>query len=157
MPRTRVAVTRITYNKMIRECQESVCDPWKGPSGFITFLRDIGPRPSGKILIRKNPNLDFNPDNVCWAVKPNKPSTRTRRWVRINDELLTLEQASERLQINPKTVRSRLHRGRSVIDALTLPVRSDNPSERNRICRSVRITEYNPEDTDKNSCPETSD
>lgn len=45
----------------------TVCDRWQRPDGFENFLTDMGKRPRGKSLDRKNPFLGYSPDNCQWA------------------------------------------------------------------------------------------
>jgi hypothetical protein len=47
----------------------AVCDRWLVPGGlgFINFLADMGVRPIGKSLDRKNPNGGYDPSNCQWA------------------------------------------------------------------------------------------
>ena len=40
---------------------------WIGEGGFINFLRDMGERPPGKTLDRKDGSKDYDPDNCRWA------------------------------------------------------------------------------------------
>ena len=43
-----------------------VCERW---NNFATFLADVGERPKGMTLDRKNPDGDYEPSNVRWATK----------------------------------------------------------------------------------------
>lgn len=44
-----------------------ICDRWLGEAGFVTFLKDMGRRPEGKTLDRRNPEGDYTPENCRWA------------------------------------------------------------------------------------------
>lgn len=46
----------------------SVCERWtNGQSGFLNFLEDMGPRPEGMTLNRKNGSKEYNKQNCEWA------------------------------------------------------------------------------------------
>jgi len=47
----------------------TICDRWKQqrPIGFWNFVQDMGPRPEGYTLERKNNDLGYSPDNCKWA------------------------------------------------------------------------------------------
>jgi hypothetical protein len=46
-----------------------VCSRWRALNGvgFHNFITDMGPRPVGKTLDRKNPNGHYEPSNCRWA------------------------------------------------------------------------------------------
>ena len=46
-----------------------VCDRWLGVNGFINFLKDMGDRPIGMTLGRKNNDGDYMPRNCRWETK----------------------------------------------------------------------------------------
>lgn len=64
--------------------------------------------------------------------------------VRLNGRVVSLRKACELLHIAPNTVYSRIESGASVIDALSLPVTSDDPTIRNRLVESTSIEIYIP-------------
>lgn len=58
----------------------SVCQQWRGKSGFIQFLADMGSRPKGMTLDRINTDGDYEPSNCRWA--DAKTQARNRRQTR---------------------------------------------------------------------------
>jgi len=56
-----------------------VCDRWLEPGlGFKNFLADLGPRPAGKSLDRKNPQDHYTPLNCQWGTKSEQVHHQTR-------------------------------------------------------------------------------
>lgn len=80
-----------TYKKMLNRCDNpkspdyknyggkgiSVSLNWKGDIGFVTFLSDMGIRPLGFTLERKNNNQGYNKDNCIWASKKQQSQNRS--------------------------------------------------------------------------------
>jgi hypothetical protein len=56
-----------------------VCKRWQGPKGFVNFLADMGPRPCGKTLDRKNVNGNYEPRNCRWATDALQSQNQRRR------------------------------------------------------------------------------
>jgi len=90
---TRGAKNSPTYNSwqaMITRCTNprsdgwqyygakgiTVCDRWKS---FVNFLADMGERPAGRTLDRKNNDQGYEPDNCRWAT-PAEQSKNRRPW-----------------------------------------------------------------------------
>jgi len=64
----------------------SICDQWTGPSGFETFLADMGSRPSPQHSVDREDNAgDYTPENTRWAT--SKQQARNRR----STEMLTIK------------------------------------------------------------------
>jgi hypothetical protein len=58
-----------------------VCERWSGPGGLKRFMEDMGPRPAGKTLHRRDNNLGYSLDNCCWATwEEQNNHRRARRW-----------------------------------------------------------------------------
>ena len=58
-----------------------VCKRWQGKGGFTRFLEDMGIRPAGTTLDRKNTDGDYEPSNCRWAT-PLQQSQNSRKWNR---------------------------------------------------------------------------
>lgn len=64
-----------------------VCARWRNSrSGFSNFLLDMGPRPEGKSLDRKNNEGDYEPSNCRWATAVQQANNR-RNSKRTPDEI----------------------------------------------------------------------
>lgn len=53
-----------------------VCRKWRGSSGFVNFLEDMGERPKGLSLERTNNNKGYNPRNCRWATTKEQNSNK---------------------------------------------------------------------------------
>ena len=77
------------WDSMIRRCHQAthpnfrhyggrgitVCEQWR--TSFITFLEDMGPRPSYRYSIERIDNDgDYEPDNCCWATHAQQMKNR---------------------------------------------------------------------------------
>lgn len=75
-----------------------VCEQWKS---FAAFLKDMGPRPKGKVLDRKENSDGYHKGNCRWVTK--KKSTENRSitiWLngeRVNDIAKRLKMPASRI------------------------------------------------------------
>lgn len=72
-----------TYRGMIQRCSNpnqkyysyyggrgiKVCERWTGIDGFTYFAEDMGEKPEGMTLDRKDNDGDYTPDNCQWATR----------------------------------------------------------------------------------------
>ena len=94
----------------------TVCERW---NEFTAFLEDMGIRPNGKTIERKDANGNYEPDNCRWATpkeqQNNMASNRRLEWSGCN---LTVSQWAEKLSINKATLFSRIRQGWPVQEVL---------------------------------------
>lgn len=83
--------TYIVWHSMLARCRDAfrsdheryfgkgirVCSRWRGREGFAHFLVDMGERPEGMTLGRKDAALDYGPDNCEWQTR-SKQNTGLR-------------------------------------------------------------------------------
>lgn len=95
----------------------SVCKRWMS---FENFLVDMGDRPDGKFIERKNNNGNYEPGNCKWASKKEQArNTRTNRFETAFGITATLVELCERFDVGYKMVWARLSYGWGIEDALT--------------------------------------
>jgi len=96
--------------------------PWI--SDFAKFLADMGERPEGTTLDRKEVNGNYEPGNCRWATasmqQRNKTSTSM---IRFKGRSQSLADWAEETSIPAKIIRWRLNKGWQVAAALTKPKR----------------------------------
>lgn len=94
-----------------------VCERWEK---FENFLSDMGPSPGrGYSLDRVDSDGHYEPGNCRWATLSRQARNTSRnRLYEHGGVRLCLSDWSERLGLSADTIRSRLHRGDSVADAL---------------------------------------
>lgn len=103
-----------------------VCKQWR--TSPEQFLADMGPRPVGMTLERRNPTGNYDPDNCCWATRheQNRNTSRNRLLTFKGQTLCVAEWANE-LGINKQTIISRLWQGWSIERTLSTPARKHKP------------------------------
>jgi hypothetical protein len=108
-----------------------VCAQWL--ESFQVFLADMGPKPSPSHSIERCDNDgNYEPSNCCWAI-PLEQMNNTSRNVRLeyNGEVKTVSQWAREAGLSDHVFRTRILRGWSVAEALTLDLKK-NPWKRSR-------------------------
>lgn len=99
----------------------AVCARWK--SSFENFLEDMGEKPDGTSIERKDNDGDYEPGNCKWATsKEQNRNRRSNRKITYNGETKILIEWAEQLKMNKATLLFRLDRGWSVKEAFEIPV-----------------------------------
>ena len=112
--------TYSVWQHMLRRCLDSkdkcyesyaargitVCKRWLT---FENFLADMGERPAGLSIDRKNNNGNYEPGNCRWATpKEQSRNTRTNRSVTYNGKTQCVSEWAEELGISMNTIKSRI-------------------------------------------------
>jgi len=94
-----------------------VCKRWR--NSFENFLQDMGERPDGMSLERKDSSKNYSPSNCKWAdVYEQANNRRNNRLITCNGVTQTLARWSRQLDIGAATISLRIKRGWSVERAL---------------------------------------
>ena len=114
----------------------TVTDRWHD---FTNFIADMGPKPTPRHTIERIKNdLGYSPDNCRWATRSvQAKNKRNTIFVDINGESLCLKDACDKAGVNYGTVCTRIRRGWSVENAMTLPLRKDYASRPRRKLSSL--------------------
>jgi hypothetical protein len=56
----------------------TICERWRGPEGFVTFLADMGERPEGRTLDRIDNDGGYAPGNCRWATSAEQHANKRR-------------------------------------------------------------------------------
>lgn len=87
----------------------NVCDRWKK---FENFFADMGQRPAGHEIERKDNNKGYSPDNCIWVPEAVQHlNTRRTRWLEVDGEKLALAEVARRFNVKACTIHMRLRRG----------------------------------------------
>ena len=83
-----------------------VCERWHK---FENFVADMGDRPTGTTLERKERNGDYEPNNCKWATKAEQMNNRSNnRIVTVDGKAMTMTQASRIWKVGVATIWARL-------------------------------------------------
>jgi hypothetical protein len=121
--------TWISWKEMIRRCYNKnndryssyggrgiiVCERWL--ASFVAFYDDMGERPEGKTLDRKDNNGNYEPANCKWSTaSEQQQNTRKNKLWEINGVVYRgVVEASSALGISPEKLRGLLRRKRNPI------------------------------------------
>jgi hypothetical protein len=105
----------------------TVCERWQ--HSFENFIADMGPKPSPAHSIdRIDVDGNYEPENCRWAtMQQQSENRRNSRFLTVNGETRCVAVWARRLGISPQSLYSRIDRGWSPEDAVSLPA---NPSQR---------------------------
>ncbi len=84
-------------------CNGVPCSPrW---AMFENFLTDMGERPEGHTLDRRDNSLGYDPENCRWANRSTQNrNTRANRWISLRNETMVLQDAARRIGVAQNTV-----------------------------------------------------
>lgn len=87
----------------------TVCARWKD---FAAFVADLGPRPDGGMIERKNNSKGYHPSNCKWSTrKEQNRNKRNNHMLTINGTTQCVTAWAERVGVTPQTIFKRLKRG----------------------------------------------
>lgn len=106
----------------------TICDQWR--DDFMSFLSDVGERPSDKHTIDRWPDNDGNyePGNVRWATRKEQVANRrSTRFVIVDGQKIPLSDAIRMLGLNRRLVCARIERGWTAEEAISKPAKWNRP------------------------------
>ncbi len=132
--RNKISNTYYSWINMIRRCNDPtnnrysryggrgifVCDRWLK---FSTFLADMGERLREQQIDRINNNDGYYKENCRWTTpKQNSRNRKNNHKITFNGKTQCISEWAEELDVNSRTISSRLNRGWSVEKTLATPV-----------------------------------
>jgi len=124
------------WHRMLQRCEDKNCTDYKyyGARGitvcerwhtFENFKDDVGDRPDGLTLDRKNNDSGYGPDNFRWASRELQANNmRSNVKTLVAGKLLSIKQMADKAGTSYDTMKARLTRlGYSAEEALTKPVK----------------------------------
>ena len=124
-----------TWSHMLDRCNNPNCSQYSHYGGrgiqvcerwlkFENFYADMGDRPENLSLERTDNSKGYSPDNCKWATKKQQArNTRTNQVLDWQGESLCIAEWAERLNLNAKTLYTRLYAGWDTERILTTPTR----------------------------------
>src|SRR5512135_304436 len=98
----------------------TVCERWR--KNFCAFLEDMGHRPHGDSIERRDGAMGYTPENCRWATPPEQSrNKRNNRTITFCGETLLVLDWAHRMGLPLGTLRKRLRLGWSVERALKTP------------------------------------
>lgn len=101
----------------------TICDRWL--ESFDNYLEDMGLRPAGMTLERKDNDGPYAPENCVWATRSTQgQNTRQARFITYQGETHTMSEWERRLGWKAGTLKARLGTlGYSIEEAMSKPVK----------------------------------
>ncbi len=112
-----------------------VCERWL--SSFDNFLADMGRRPPGTSLDRRDTNGNYEPGNCRWATPMQQQhNIRSNHLITINGETRCVQEWNAVLGFSRGLISNRMRRGWSAEEALATPcgVRGRTFPREKRLC-----------------------
>lgn len=98
----------------------TVCDRWRR---FDNFLKDMGERPPGLSLDRRDNNAGYCKENCRWATREEQQrNRRCNRMLTVNGETMCAADWADRIGMDKSILLHRIYKGFSDFDAVTRPV-----------------------------------
>lgn len=99
----------------------TVCDRWQS---FASFLEDMGTRPDGYMLERKDNEAGYSPENCVWATRKEQNSNRRNCiYVDCDGATVTLKEYCRRKGIRYRPIVKRIRdRNWPIQEALSAPL-----------------------------------
>lgn len=98
-----------------------ICSKWHTFEGFV---EDMGERPNGTTLDRKDPDGNYELSNCRWATKSEQANnTRTNRPITVDGKSMNIGELAKASGMSGVTLSERLKRGWSVERAISEPVK----------------------------------
>lgn len=95
-----------------------VCPEWR--ASFLTWKSDMGERPKGYTIERKNNDVDYSPENCIWApIQTQANNTSTNTFIEFNGQRKTLIQWARTTGLKRELISARLDSGWPIQKALT--------------------------------------
>lgn len=99
-----------------------ICDRWV--NSFSNFFEDMGERPDGTTLERKEVNGNYEPSNCRWATRSEQQRNKSNSvFIEWNGIVKCAADWAEQVGISSKIICGRIAAGWTVEDALTKPNR----------------------------------
>ena len=99
----------------------SYCERWET---FELFLDDMGERPEGMTLDRKDRSKDYSPENCRWATRKQQSQDRSITvWIEHDGRRMCLSDWATETGLKLTTIKYRLDAGWAIERALTTPPR----------------------------------
>lgn len=103
----------------------TVCDRWR--LSFDDFYSDTGDAPAGKTLDRIDTNGNYEPSNWQWSTPGQQArNTRRNRLITYQGRTQCLQAWADEIGMNRATLGSRINRGKTIDEAITMPFLSDD-------------------------------